>query len=60
MEIVILIAAAAAVCAAMLLRGKAWQDFADRHTRRKEDKNKSRRTVRQPVFCPPVLSPSWR
>ena len=37
MEIVILIAAAA-VCAAMLLRGKAWQDFADRHTRRKEDK----------------------
>lgn len=38
MEIVILIAAAAAVCAAMLLRGKAWQDFADRHTRRKEYK----------------------
>ena len=38
MEIVILIAAAAAVCAAMLLRGKAWQDFTDRHTHRKEDK----------------------
>ena len=38
MEIVILIAAAVAVCAAMLLRGKAWQDFADRHTRRKENK----------------------
>ena len=38
MEIVILIAAAAAVCAAMLLRGKAWQDFTGRHTRRKEDK----------------------
>ena len=31
MEIVILIAAAIAVCAAMLLRGKAWQDFTDRH-----------------------------
>ncbi len=38
MEIVILIAAAVAVCAAMLLRGKAWQDFADHHTRRKENK----------------------
>ena len=38
MEIVILIAAAAAVCAAMLLRRTAWQDFADRHTRRKENK----------------------
>lgn len=38
MEIVILITAAAAVCAAMLLRGKAWQDFADRHTCRKENK----------------------
>ena len=38
MEIVILITAAAAVCATMLLRGKAWQDFADRHTHRKEDK----------------------
>lgn len=33
MEIVILITAAAAVCAAMLLRGKAWQDFADRPQR---------------------------
>lgn len=33
MEIVILIAAAVAVCAAMLLRGKAWQDFAGRHKR---------------------------
>ena len=38
MEIVILIAAAAAVCAAMLLRGKAWLAFADRHTPRKEHK----------------------
>ncbi len=33
MEIVILIAAAVAACAAMLLRGKAWQDFAGRHKR---------------------------
>lgn len=31
MYILILIAAAVAVCAAMLLRGKAWQDFIDRH-----------------------------
>ena len=38
MEIVILIAAAAAVCAAMLLRGKAWQDLPDRHTPRKDNK----------------------
>ncbi len=30
MEIVLFIAAVA-VCAAMLLRGKAWQDFTDRH-----------------------------
>ena len=37
MESVIL-SAAVAVCAAMLLRGKAWQDFADHHTRRKENK----------------------
>lgn len=32
MEIVLFIAAVA-VCAAMLLRGKAWQDFAGRHKR---------------------------
>ena len=57
MEIVILITAAAAVCAAMLLRGKAWQTATPAA---KRTKNKSRRTVRQPVFCPPVLSPSWR
>ena len=47
MEIVILIAAAVAVCAAITPAAK-------------RTKNKSRRTVRQPVFCPPVLSPSWR
>ena len=39
MEIVILIAAALAVCAAMLLRGKAWQSFIDRHTGGKDNKN---------------------
>ena len=33
MEIVLFIAAVIAVCAAMLLRGKAWQDFAGRHKR---------------------------
>lgn len=32
MEIVILIAAVIAVCAAMLLRGKAWQSFVDDQT----------------------------
>lgn len=31
MEIVLFIAAVIAVCAAVLLRGKAWQDFTDRH-----------------------------
>ena len=40
MEIVILIAAAVAVCAAITPAAK-------------RTKNKSRRTVRQPVFCPP-------
>ena len=39
MEIVILITAAAAVCAAMLLRGKAWQSFIDRHTGGRDNKN---------------------
>ena len=33
MPILLLIAAVLAVCAAMLLRGKAWQDFAGRHKR---------------------------
>ena len=46
MEIVILIAAAAAVCAAMLERCSLLPAA-------KRTKNKSRRTVRQPVFCPP-------
>ena len=45
MEIVILIAAAVAVCAAMLLRGKAWQDFAGRH---KRDQNKAANKKRGP------------
>lgn len=39
MEIVILIAAALAVCGVMLLRGKAWQSFIDRHTGGKDNKN---------------------
>ena len=39
MEIVILIAAALAVCGVMLLRGKAWQSFVDRHTGGKNNKN---------------------
>ncbi len=39
MEIVILIAAALAVCGVMLLRGKAWQSFVDRHTGGKDNKN---------------------
>lgn len=39
MEIVILIAAALAVCGAMLLRGRAWQSFVDRHTGGKDNKN---------------------
>ena len=39
MEIVILIAAALAVCGAMLLRGKAWQSFIDRHTGGRDSKN---------------------
>ena len=39
MEIVILIAAAVAVCAAMLLRGKAWQDFVNRSKHDREDKS---------------------
>ncbi len=39
MEIVILIAAARAICGAMLLRGKAWQSFIDRHTGGRDNKN---------------------
>ena len=39
MEIVILIAAALAVCGVMLLRGKAWQSFVDRHTGGRDSKN---------------------
>lgn len=39
MEIVILIAAALAVCGVMLLRGRAWQSFVDRHTGGKDNKN---------------------
>ena len=39
MEIVILIAAALAVCGAMLLRGKAWQSFIDRHTGGRDSKS---------------------
>ena len=39
MEIVILIAAALAVCGVMLLRGKAWQSFVDHHTGGKDNKN---------------------
>ena len=39
MEIVILIATAAAVCAAILLRGKAWQDFVNRSKHDREDKS---------------------
>ena len=39
MEIVILIATALAVCGAMLLRGRAWQSFVDRHTGGKDNKN---------------------
>ena len=39
MEIVILIAAALAVCGVMLLRGRAWQSFIDRHTGGRDNKN---------------------
>lgn len=39
MEIVILITAALAVCGAMLLRGKAWQSFVDRHTGGRDNKS---------------------
>ena len=39
MPIVILIAAAVAVCAAMLLRGRAWQDFVNRSKHDREDKS---------------------
>lgn len=38
-EVLILIAAALAVCGVMLLRGKAWQSFVDRHTGGKDNKN---------------------
>ena len=38
MPIVILIAAAVAVCAAMLLRGSAWQDFVNQCKHDREDK----------------------
>lgn len=39
MYILLLIAAAVAVCAAMLLRGKAWQDFVNRSKHDREDKS---------------------
>lgn len=39
MPILLLIAAVLAVCAAMLLRGSAWQDFVNRHHHDKEDKS---------------------
>lgn len=39
MYILLLIAAAVAVCAAMLLRGKAWQDFVNRSKNDREDKS---------------------
>lgn len=38
-EVLILIAAALAVCGAMLLRGKAWQDFVNRSKHDREDKS---------------------
>ena len=39
MYILLLIAAAVAVCAAMLLRGKAWQDFVNRSKHDRENKS---------------------
>ena len=39
MYILLLIAAAVAVCAAMLLRGRAWQDFVNRSKHDREDKS---------------------
>ena len=39
MEIVILIAAALAVCGAMVLRGRACPPFIDRHTGGRDNKN---------------------
>ena len=38
-EVLILIAAAVAVCGAMLVRGKAWQSFIDRHSGGRDRKN---------------------